>query len=204
MRLIVGITGATGVGYGIRLLEVLHQVPEVETHLILTPAARATIQLETDWQPQGVEGLADVAHRYGDIAAAPSSGSARFDAMVVIPCSMRTLSAIAYSLGENLLVRAADVTLKERRPLVLVPRETPLHLGHLRALVQVAEIGAIVAPPMPAFYNRPMSVEAIVDQTVNRVCDLLGITLPVDLFVRWAGARVVDVRESSAPPDPTD
>jgi flavin prenyltransferase len=204
MRLIVGITGATGVGYGIRLLEVLHQVPEVETHLILTPAARATIQLETDWQPQGVEGLADVAHRYGDIAAAPSSGSARFDAMVVIPCSMRTLSAIAYSHGENLLVRAADVTLKERRPLVLVPRETPLHLGHLRALVQVAEIGAIVAPPMPAFYNRPMSVEAIVDQTVNRVCDLLGITLPVDLFVRWAGARVVDARESAAPPDPTD
>jgi flavin prenyltransferase len=193
MRLIVGITGATGVGYGIRLLEVLRDVPEVETHLILTPAARATIQLETDLQPNDVERLADVVHRYGDIAATPSSGSAHMDAMVVIPCSMRTLSAIAYSHGENLLVRAADVTLKERRPLVLVPRETPLHLGHLRALVQVAEIGAIVAPPMPAFYFRPTSIQAIVDQTVNRICDLLGITLPADLFDRWSGGRIEDI-----------
>jgi 4-hydroxy-3-polyprenylbenzoate decarboxylase len=201
VRLIVGISGATGVGYGIRMLEALRSVPDVETHLILTPAARATIQLETDWRPEAVERLANANHRYGDISAMPSSGSAKIDAMVVIPCSMRTLADIAYSHGENLLVRAADVTLKERRPLVLAPRETPLHLGHLRTLVQAAEIGAIIAPPMPAFYHRPTSVQEIVDQTVNRLCDLLGITLPVDLFTRWAGRRIEDLGGHVGVPD---
>jgi 4-hydroxy-3-polyprenylbenzoate decarboxylase len=187
MRILVGISGATGAIYGIRLLEVLRDLPDVETHLIVTPAGRATIQLETDRQPADVEALASVVHRYGDIAAGPSSGSFRLDAMVVMPCSMRTLSAIAHSIGDNLLVRAADVTLKERRRLILVPRETPLHLGHLRSLVEVAEMGAIVAPPMPAFYHRPETIADLVDQTVNRICDLLGVELPEDLFERWRG-----------------
>jgi 4-hydroxy-3-polyprenylbenzoate decarboxylase len=189
MRLLVGISGASGAIYGIRMLEVLRTLPDVEVHLITTPAARETIALETDRDPRDVDELADVVHRFGDIAAAPSSGSFRLDAMAVVPCSMRTLSAIAYSLGDNLLVRAADVTLKERRPLLLAPRETPLHLGHLRSMVRVAEIGAIVAPPVPAFYHRPATIDDIVDQTVNRLLDQLRIELPEDLFQRWRGAR---------------
>jgi 4-hydroxy-3-polyprenylbenzoate decarboxylase len=189
MRLLVGISGASGAIYGVRLLEVLRLVPDVETHLVTTPAARETIGLETGRDPREVDELADCVHRFGDIAAGPSSGSFRLDAMVVVPCSMKTLSAIAYSMSDNLLVRAADVALKERRPLVLVPRETPLHLGHLRTMVRLAEMGAILAPPMPAFYHRPESVEDIVDQTVNRLCDLLGLTLPADLFQRWRGGR---------------
>lgn len=187
MRLVVGISGASGVIHGIRLLEVLEPLSGVETHLILTPAARMTIQLETDYELAEVERLASVVHRYSDISAGPSSGSFRIDAMVVLPCSMRTLSAIAHSLDDNLLVRAADVTLKERRPLILAPREVPLHLGHLRSLVQVAEMGAIVSPPMPAFYHRPRTIQDLVDQTVNRICDQLGIELPEDLFERWSG-----------------
>jgi len=131
-----------------------------------------------------------VVHRFGDIAAAPASGSFRIDAMAVVPCSMRTLSAIAHSLSDNLLVRAADVALKERRPLLLAPRETPLHLGHLRSMVAVAELGAIVAPPMPAFYHRPATIDDIVDQTVNRLFDQLGIQLEEDLFQRWRGGEV--------------
>jgi 4-hydroxy-3-polyprenylbenzoate decarboxylase len=190
-RIVVGISGATGAIYGIRLLQVLHDLPDVETHLIITPAGRATILLETDWTAPEVEALATQVHRYGDIAAAPSSGSFRVDAMVVLPCSMRTLTGIAYSISDNLLARAADVTLKEGRPLILAPRETPLHLGHLRALLQVAEMGAKVVPPMPAFYHRPRSLDEIIDQTVQRVCDQLGLELPKDLFKRWEGAAAV-------------
>jgi flavin prenyltransferase len=190
MRLLVGISGASGAVYGVRLLEVLSAVPTVEVHLITTPAARETIRLETDRDPREVDGLADVVHRFGDIAAAPSSGSFRLDAMAVVPCSMRTLAAIAYSLSDNLLVRAADVALKERRPLVIAPRETPLHLGHLKAMVRVTEMGAIVAPPMPAFYHHPATLDDIVDQTVNRLLDQLGIELEDDLFQRWRGGRV--------------
>jgi 4-hydroxy-3-polyprenylbenzoate decarboxylase len=190
MRLLIGISGASGAVYGIRMLEVLRTVPNVEVHLITTPAARQTIRLETDRDPAEVDALADVVHRFGDIVAAPSSGSFRIDAMAVVPCSMRTLSAIAYSVSDNLLVRAADVALKERRPLLIAPRETPLHLGHLRSMVRVAEMGAIVAPPMPAFYQRPATIEDIVDQTVNRLLDQLGIELPQDLFQRWRGGRV--------------
>jgi 4-hydroxy-3-polyprenylbenzoate decarboxylase len=186
-RIVVGISGATGAIYGIRLLQVLRDLPDVETHLIITPAGRATIQLETDWTAAEVEALATDDHRYGDIAAAPSSGSFKVDAMIVLPCSMRTLTGIAYSISDNLLTRAADVTLKEHRPLILAPRETPLHLGHLRALLQVAEMGAIVVPPMPAFYHRPKTVEEIIDQTVQRICDQLRLELPKDLFKRWAG-----------------
>jgi flavin prenyltransferase len=186
-RLIVGISGASGVIYGIRLLEVLAALDSVETHLVMTAAARQTIPLETAWAPKAVEELADVTYRVGDIAAAVSSGSFKIDAMVVVPCSMGTLSAIAHSASDNLLERAADVTLKERRPLVLVPRESPLHLGHLRLLVQVAEMGAIVCPPMPALYNHPGSVDALVDQTIGRLLDLLRIDPGRDLAPRWAG-----------------
>jgi len=186
-RLVVGISGASGAVYGIRMLEVLSEVPNVETHLVMSSAARQTITLETDWRPAEVEKLADATYRHNDIAAAIASGSFRTDGMVVIPCSMGTLSAIAWSSSDNLLTRAADVTLKDRRRLVLVPRETPLHLGHLRLMVQLAEMGAIICPPVPAFYQRPATVEAIVDHTLSRVLDLLDIQPPRELSTRWDG-----------------
>lgn len=188
-KIIIGITGASGVIYGIRLLEVLRTVPDVETHLVMSSAAGITISLETTYTPEQVVAMADVSYRFMDIAAAISSGSFKTDGMIVVPCSMKTLAGIAHSFSDNLLLRAADVVLKEHRRLVIVPRETPLHLGHLRLMVQATEIGAIVAPPMPAFYHKPQSVMAIVDQTVNRLCDLLGIALPEDLFDRWQGAK---------------
>lgn len=189
MRLVVGISGASGVIYAIRLLEVLRLVPAVETHLVMSPAARQTVVLETDYTVKQVEDLADVVYRFNDIAASISSGSFRTDGMVVIPCSMKTLSGIAYSASDNLLVRAADVTLKERRRLVICPRETPLHLGHLRLLVQAAEIGAIIFPPMPAFYHRPQTLDDIVNQTITRILDMFDIQLEKELFQRWQGAR---------------
>jgi flavin prenyltransferase len=189
MRLVVGMSGASGVIYGIRLLEVLRGIEPVETQLIMSPAARQTINLETDWDPKSVEALADAVYVFGDIAGAPSSGSFRFDAMAVVPCSVRTVAAIAYSLSDNLLVRTADVALKERRTLLVAPRETPLHLGHLRAMVQLAEMGGLIVPPMPAFYHRPTTIDDLVNQTVNRICDLLGITLDEDLFERWQGSK---------------
>lgn len=189
-RIIVGLSGASGVIYGIRLLEVLQALPDVESHLVMSTAAATTIPLETDYTPEEVRALAHVDYRFKDIAAAISSGSFRTDGMIVLPCSMKTLSAIAYSLSENLLTRAADVVLKERRKLILCPRETPLHLGHLRAMTMAAELGAFIVPPMPAFYHRPQSVDDIVNQTVNRVLDLVDVTLPEDLFRRWQGGRV--------------
>lgn len=188
-RLIVGITGASGVIYGIRLLEVLRAVPDVETHLILSSAGGITIGLETDYTTEQVQALADQTYRFKDIAAAISSGSFRTHGMVVIPCSMKTLAGIAYSFSDNLLLRAADVVLKDRRRLVLAPRETPLHLGHLRAMAQVVEMGAILAPPMPAFYHRPKSLDEVINQSVNRLLDLLEVELPQDLFQRWQGGR---------------
>ncbi len=188
-KLIVGISGASGVIYGIRLLELLRSVPDVETHLIMSTAAATTIGLETDFAADEVMQLADVSYRFRDIAAAVSSGSFKTWGMVVVPCSMKTLAGIANSFSDNLLLRAADVVLKDRRRLVLVPRETPLHLGHLRLMVQVTEIGAILAPPMPAFYHRPKSIDDIVNQTVNRLLDLLEIELPEDLFKRWEGGK---------------
>jgi 4-hydroxy-3-polyprenylbenzoate decarboxylase len=186
-RLIVGMSGASGVIYGIRLLEVLADEPNVETHLVASPAARQTIQLETDRDPDEVEALADVRYRFGDIAASISSGSFPIDAMAVVPCSMGTLSAIALSASDNLLERAADVTLKERRRLVLAPREAPLHLGHLRLMTQVTEMGAIVCPPSPGFYSRPTSLEELIDHTVGRLIDAVGIKLSRDLSRRWMG-----------------
>lgn len=188
-RLMVGISGASGVVYGVRLLELLRDVADIETHLVMSASAKQTLLLETDRKPPEVEALADVVYRFGDIAAAPSSGSYRMDGMVVAPCSMRSLSGIANSSNDNLLVRAADVMLKERRRLVLLPRETPLHLGHLRLLVQVTEMGAIVAPPLPAFYQRPESLADIIDHTVLRVLDLFDIEPPTAVLRRWTGAN---------------
>ncbi len=186
-RVIVGISGASGSVYGVRLLEVLRGVAGVETHLVMSPSARRTLGLETDYTVEYVEALADRCYRASDIAAAISSGSFRPSAMLVAPCSMKTVSGIATSFSDNLLLRAADVILKERRRLVLLVRETPLHLGHLRLLVQVAELGAVVMPPMPAFYHRPTSLRDVVDQTVNRVLDMVDIELDRDLFPRWQG-----------------
>ena len=188
-KIIVGLSGASGVIYGIRLLEVLQALPDVETHLVMSTAAATTIPLETDYTPEAVRALAAVDYRFKDIAAAISSGSFRTDGMIILPCSMKTLSAIAYSYSDNLLTRAADVVLKERRKLVLCPRETPLHLGHLRAMALVAGMGAFVAPPMPAFYHRPQTIDELINQTVNRVLDLVDIRLPEDLFRRWQGGR---------------
>lgn len=188
-RLVVGFSGASGVIYGIRLLEVLRDVEDIETHLVISGAARQTIALETNYAVDLVEALADVNYRFNDIAANISSGSFKTMGMVVIPCSMKTLSGIALSFSDNLLLRAADVTLKDYRRLVIVPRETPLHLGHLRLMTQVVEMGAILVPPMPAFYHRPRTLDDIINQTVNRVLDLLNIELPADLFDRWSGPK---------------
>lgn len=186
-RLVIGVSGASGVIYAIRLLEVLRTVDDIETHLVMSKAARQTVSYETDFSVSQVEELADVQHSIQNIAAAISSGSFKTMGMVVVPCSMKTLSGIATSFSDNLLLRAADVTLKDRRPLVLLPRETPLHLGHLRLMVQVAEMGAVILPPMPAFYHRPKTLDDVINQTVNRILDVLGIELEEDLFERWQG-----------------
>ena len=189
-RFIIGVSGASGVIYAIRLLEILRDVADVETHLVMSSAAAQTIGLETDVTPAYVESLADKAYRFRDIAAAISSGSFKTDGMIVVPCSMKTLSGIAYSFSDNLLLRAADVVLKDRRRLIIVPRETPLHLGHLRAMTLVVEMGAMIVPPMPAFYHRPKTVNDIVNQTVNRLLDLLDVELQEDLFTRWGGGQL--------------
>ncbi|MGE0969686.1 UbiX family flavin prenyltransferase [Klebsiella sp. WOUb02] len=187
-RLIIGISGASGAVYGVRLLQVLRDVADVETHLIMSPAARQTLALETDYALREVQGLADVVHDARDIAASISSGSFKTDGMAILPCSVKTLSGIVHSYTDGLMTRAADVVLKERRPLVLCVRETPFHLGHLRLLVQAAEMGAIIMPPVPAFYHRPQTLDDVINQTVNRVIDQFDITLPQDLFARWQGA----------------
>ncbi|MCQ3975595.1 MAG: 3-octaprenyl-4-hydroxybenzoate carboxy-lyase [Anaerolineae bacterium] len=186
-RLIVGISGASGVIYGIRLLEVLRGVEEIETHLVMSNAAKRTILLETDYAVDQVEALANKVHSFGDIAASVSSGSYKTLGMVVIPCAIKTLSGIVHSYSDNLLLRAADVVLKDQRKLVLVLRETPLHLGHVRLMAQAIEIGAVLMPPMPAFYHRPQTLDDIINQTVNRVLDLFDIGLDHDLFRRWQG-----------------
>jgi 4-hydroxy-3-polyprenylbenzoate decarboxylase len=185
-RLIVGVSGASGSAYAIAALRALRAVPDVQTHLVLSGQARQTIALETDATAEEVEALADVVHRDSDLAAAISSGSFKTDGMLVIPCSMKSASAIAYSFNANLLVRAADVCLKEKRRLVLVVRETPLHLGHLRTLTQLAELGAVILPPIPGMYTRPRTVEEIVLHTVGKALDQFGIDN--SLFVRWTGA----------------
>lgn len=184
-RLVVGISGASGVILGIRLLEALRST-DVETHLVLSPAARTTIAEETQWSASDVQGLADVSYRFSDIGAAIASGSFEALGMVVIPCSIKTLSAIANSYSADLLTRAADVTLKEGRPLVLVVREAPLHYGHLRLMALASRAGAVIYPPVPAFYARPQSVDDITGQIVGRVLARLGIQN--DLYLRWKEA----------------
>ncbi|MCG3099755.1 UbiX family flavin prenyltransferase [Enterobacter sp. DRP3] len=187
-RLIVGISGASGAIYGVRLLQVLRNVAEVETHLVMSQAARQTLSLETDLSLRDVQALADVVHDARDIAASISSGSFKTAGMVILPCSIKTLSGIVNSYTDTLVTRAADVVLKERRPLVLCVRETPLHLGHLRLMTLAAELGAVIMPPVPAFYHRPTSLDDVINQTVNRVLDQFDIDLPDDLFTRWQGA----------------
>ncbi|ELE9731316.1 UbiX family flavin prenyltransferase [Enterobacter kobei] len=187
-RLIVGLSGASGAIYGVRLLQVLRDVAEVETHLVMSQAARQTLSLETDLSLRDVQALADVVHDARDIAASISSGSFKTAGMVILPCSIKTLSGIVNSYTDTLVTRAADVVLKERRPLVLCVRETPLHLGHLRLMTQAAELGAVIMPPVPAFYHRPQSLDDVINQTVNRVLDQFDIDLPEELFTRWQGA----------------
>jgi 4-hydroxy-3-polyprenylbenzoate decarboxylase len=188
-RVIVGISGASGTAYGVRLLEVLQGEPDVETHLVMSQSARRTMHYELDMTVGEIEDRADVVHKPNDIGASIASGSFRAHAMIVAPCSMKTAAGIATSYSDNLLLRAADVMLKERRRLVLLVRETPLHLGHLRILTQLAEIGAIIMPAAPAFYQRPETIDDLIDQTVNRVLDLADVDLRRDLFPRWTGVR---------------
>lgn len=186
MRLIVGISGASGVIHGVRLLEALKALG-VETHLVMTKAAEMTLAYETELAPAQVHALADVSYANADVGAAMASGSFRAAGMIVAPCSIRSMSEIATGVTTSLLSRAADVTLKERRRLVLMVRETPLHLGHLRNLVALAEMGAIVAPPVPALYPRPRSVDEMIDHTVGRLLDLFD--LDAGLAHRWRGKR---------------
>jgi 4-hydroxy-3-polyprenylbenzoate decarboxylase len=186
-RLVIAITGSTGAIYGVRLLEQLRKRPAFELHLILSNPARRTLAEETDLSVKDVESLAHVVHDNRDIGASVASGSFRTEGMVVAPCSMKTVSALATGHADTLIARAGDVTLKEGRPLIVVVRETPLHVGHLRQLVALAEIGGIILPPMPAFYNRPRSVDDIVNHTVARILDRLGIEQ--DLVPEWTGHR---------------
>jgi len=187
MRLVVGISGASGAIYGIRILEMLQAFDEVETHLVLSRYGRLNIELETAYSIKQVEELADVLHSDRNQAASISSGSFGVDGMIVAPCSMKSLSAIVHSYADSLLVRAADVCLKERKPLVLMPRETPLHTGHCKLLYEASQLGAIIAPPLPAFYTQPESLDDIINHSVGRVLDLFG--LDTGTLKRWQGAR---------------
>ncbi|OJX34406.1 MAG: 3-octaprenyl-4-hydroxybenzoate carboxy-lyase [Burkholderiales bacterium 68-12] len=184
-RIVVGISGASGAVYGVRLLQALRQTGQVQTHLVVSDAAWRTLQHELALDRARVQALADVVHALDDVGASIASGSFAAHGMVVAPCSMRTLAAIAHGLADNLLTRAADVMLKERRRLVLMVRETPLHLVHLRNMTTVTEMGAICCPPMPAFYQRPASLDELVDHSVARVLDLLDV--PHQLSARWQG-----------------
>jgi 4-hydroxy-3-polyprenylbenzoate decarboxylase len=186
-RLVVGISGASGVIYGIRLLEMLRAASDVTVHLVMTSTAKLNVHLETDWSLPDVEALASEVHDYRDLAASISSGSFRTAGMIIAPCSIKTLSGIANSNSDNLLTRAADVMLKERRRLILMVRETPLHLGHCKLMVEASTLGAVIAPPVPAFYNRPMTLNDVVDHSVARVLDMFDIDVPA--MKRWAGVR---------------
>ncbi len=186
-RIVVAITGASGVAYGVRAVEMLRSLPEVETHLIITSGARKTLAYETSTDAAAIMKLADVVYHEDDLAAPISSGSYRTHGMLVIPCSIKTLSGVANCHDDNLVVRAADVTLKERRRLVLVVRETPLHLSHLRLMTEVTAAGGIIVPPVPAFYHHPRTVDDIISQTVGRVFDLFG--LDTDAVQRWEGSQ---------------
>jgi len=185
MILLVGISGASGVIYGIRLLKVLSSKKGIETHLIMSDVAKSNLRAETDYELENVKSLADYYYDNSDIGARLASGSFKRDGMIVAPCSVKTMSAIANSYSDNLLTRAADVTLKERRRLVLLVRETPLHLGHISTMEKATKIGAIIMPPVPAFYHKPKTVQDVIDHTIGKVLDLLDIEH--DLFQRWSG-----------------
>ena len=185
MILIIGITGATGVIYGIRLLEVLSAIDDVETHLILSEASRQIIQYETDKKVEEIEKLADFSYHVDDISVRLASGSFKRDGMIIAPCTIKTMSALANSYSDNLLVRSGDVTLKEGKKLVLLVRETPLHIGHIKNMERLCEMGATIMPPVPAFYHRPKTILDIVDHTVGKALDLFGIEH--NLFPRWSG-----------------
>ena len=185
-RIVVGISGASGVIYGVRILELLRET-NFETHLIISKAGRLNIEIETNYKPEAVEEMAEFTHDYRDMAAPLASGSFLTDGMVVVPCTIKSLSAIANSYNENLLVRTADVTLKEKRKLALVVRETPLHVGHLRLMTMAAEMGAHLLPPVPSFYHQPETIDDIINQTIGKVFDYLGIQH--ELFTRWGEER---------------
>lgn len=192
-RIVIGISGASGVTYGVRMLELLKET-DFETHLIISNAGKLNIEIETSYKPAEVEAMADFIYDQKDMAASISSGSFLTRAMVVIPCTIKSLSGIANSYNENLLVRAADVTLKEKRKLVLVVRETPLHVGHLRLMAQAAEMGAHILPPVPSFYHQPKTLEDIIDQTIGKIFDYVGIEH--NLFKRWS-AQSIDLKDST-------
>lgn len=182
-RIIVGISGASGAVYGVRLLQVLSVYSEIETHLVISSAGKVNIELETDFQLSDVTAMADRVYEEDQMESALASGSFLTEAMVIAPCSIKTLSGIANSYSSNLMVRAADVCLKEKRTLVLVVRETPLHKGHLRLMTDAADLGAHILPPMPSFYHRPRTIDDLVDQTIGKILDALGIDH--QLFARW-------------------
>ena len=184
-RLILGISGASGLPYGVRMLEVLSGLPDYEIHLVMSSAAKLNVGIETDLDVPSLEKLAHVVHNNKDLAASISSGSFKTEGMIIAPCSMRTLSGIVNSYADNLLLRAADVVLKERRRLVILTREAPLHLGHCRLMYEASKMGVIVFPPVPAFYNRPQTIDDILNASVGRALDLFGIE--TGIVKRWMG-----------------
>lgn len=186
-RLIIAITGATGAVYGVRLLQVLQANPDVETHLLISEAGVLNLHQELDMKRKDVEAFADVVHHVRDVGASIASGSFQSDGMVIAPCSMKTLASVAHGMSDNLITRAADVVLKERRRLILMVRETPFNLAHLRNMTAVTEMGGIIFPPLPGFYHRPQSIQEMVDHTVGRVLDMFA--LPQELTPRWQGLK---------------
>ncbi|MGD8290616.1 MAG: UbiX family flavin prenyltransferase [Desulfobacterales bacterium] len=194
-RIVVGISGASGVTYGVRLLSVLKDT-DIETHLIVSKSGELNIKIETDHDPDDVRAMADFVYDHKDVAASIASGSFLTDGMVVVPCTIKTLSGIANSYNENLLVRAADVSLKEKRKLVLVVRETPLHKGHLRLMTLAADMGAHILPPVPSFYHLPKTIDDIIDQTIGKIFDFMNIEH--DLFRRW-GEKLEMVEQNDSP-----
>jgi len=186
-RLIIAITGATGSVYGVRLLQVLQANPDVETHLLISEAGVLNLHQELDMKRKDVEAFADVVHHVRDVGASIASGSFQSDGMVIAPCSMKTLASVAHGMSDNLITRAADVVLKERRRLILMVRETPFNLAHLRNMTAVTEMGGIIFPPLPGFYHRPQSIQEMVDHTVGRVLDMFS--LPHELTPRWQGLK---------------
>ena len=193
-RIVIGLAGASGIIYGVKMLQYLKEM-NYETHLIISEAGKLNIRIETDYEPEDVAALADFTYDRKNVAAPPASGSFLTEGMVVVPCTVKTRSGIANSYTENLLVRAADVTLKEKRKLVLVFRETPLHKGHLRLLSQAADIGAHILPPVPSFYHMPKTIDDIIDQTIGKVFDYMGIQH--DLFKRWGEDNRGDIFKKS-------